>query len=563
MKYLTSLLLHFYQDHASRTSLRSLLRFLAVLVALITLYSVLFHFIMAYEGREESWITGFYWTLTVMSTLGFGDITFQSDLGRVFSTVVLFSGILFLLVLLPFTFIEFFYAPWTKAQQAARAPKELPEGTANHVIIIHHDAVTDLLIHKLQQYRYEYVLLVSDLSEALRLHDLGYSVVRGDPDLPQTYRRLRVEQAALLAATANDRLNTNVAFTVQDVSADTPTIATASSPASVDILELAGCDYVLQLGKMLGEALARRIAGGPSAVHVVGRFGDLLIAEAGARFSCLAGRTLRESDLRRRTGVTVLGLWDRGAFANAEPDLRVEETMVLVLAGTAEQLACFEETVYEGVEASEGPVLIIGGGRVGRAAGAFLAEQGMEYCIVEQRAERIRAGGNYVHGDAAEREVLAAAGIDEAQAVLVTTHDDDTNVYLTIYIRRLRPEIQIVSRARLARNVSTLHRAGADFVLSYASMGADAIMSLLQRSNILMVSEGLDAFAIQTPPTLAGRTLAESDIRGQTGCTVVALEQDGGTMINPDPDQPLPAAGEIILIGTVEAQDAFFRQFMP
>ncbi len=563
MKYLTSLLLHFYQDHASRTSLRSLLRFLAVLAALITLYSVLFHFIIAYEGREESWITGFYWTLTVMSTLGFGDITFQSDLGRIFSTVVLFSGILFLLVLLPFTFIEFFYAPWTKAQQAARAPKELPEGTTNHVIIIHHDAVTDLLIHKLQQYRYEYVLLVSDLTEALRLHDLGYSVVRGDPDLPQTYRRLRVEQAALLAATANDRLNTNVAFTVQDVSADTPTIATASSPASVDILELAGCDYVLQLGKMLGEALARRIAGGPSAVHVVGRFGDLLIAEAGARFSCLAGQTLRESDLRRRTGVTVLGLWDRGAFANGEPDLRVEEKMVLVLAGTAEQLARFEETVYEGVEASEGQVLIIGGGRVGRAAGEFLAEQGMEYCIVEQRADRIRPGGNYVHGDAAEREVLEAAGINEAQAVLVTTHDDDTSVYLTIYIRRLRPEIQIVSRARLARNVSTLHRAGADFVLSYASMGADAIMNLLQRSNILMVSEGLDAFEVQTPPTLAGKTLSESDIRGQTGCTVVALEQNGGTMINPGPDQPLPAAGEIILIGTVEAQDAFFRQFMP
>nr|MBF0222247.1 hypothetical protein [Desulfobulbaceae bacterium] len=36
---------------------------------------------MMYEGREFSWITGFYWTLTVMSTLGFGDITFQTDLG--------------------------------------------------------------------------------------------------------------------------------------------------------------------------------------------------------------------------------------------------------------------------------------------------------------------------------------------------------------------------------------------------------------------------------------------------------------------------------------------------
>jgi transaldolase / glucose-6-phosphate isomerase len=36
------------------------------------------------EGREHSWITGVYWTLTVMSTLGFGDITFETDLGRLF-----------------------------------------------------------------------------------------------------------------------------------------------------------------------------------------------------------------------------------------------------------------------------------------------------------------------------------------------------------------------------------------------------------------------------------------------------------------------------------------------
>ncbi len=562
MKYLTSLLLHFYQDHSSRTSIRSLLRFLVVLAALITVYSVLFHFIMAYEGRQESWITGFYWTLTVMSTLGFGDITFQSDLGRVFSTIVLFSGIIFLLVLLPFTFIEFFYAPWTKAQQEARAPRELPEDTRNHVVILHHDAVTDMLISKLMKYRYGYVLLVPDLTEALRLHDLGYSVVRGDFDLPETYRLLRVDQAALLAATANDRMNTNVAFTVRDVSATTPIIATASSPASVDILQLAGCDHVLELGKRLGEGLARRAAGGPSTVHVIGQFGDLLIAEASVRMSSLVGQTLRESNLRRRTGVTVLGFWDRGVFENAEPDVPLEENMVLVLAGTAEQLERYEAVVNEGMDADDGLVVIIGGGRVGRSAGAYLNQEGIDYCIVEQQAERIYPDENYVHGDAAEREVLEAAGIDEAQAVIVSTHDDDTNIYLTIYIRRLRPNIQIVSRARLARNVSTLYRAGADFVLSYASMGSDAIMNLLQRSNILMVSEGLDAFAVQTPESLAGKTLAETDIRQQTGCTLVALNHNGETEINPDPDRPLPANAELILIGTVEAQTEFLEQFM-
>lgn len=561
MKFLTSLLLHFYNDRSTRISIRSLLRFLAILALLVTVYSVIFHLIMAYEGREESWITGFYWTLTVMSTLGFGDITFQSDLGRLFSTVVLFSGVIFLLVLLPFTFIEFFYAPWMKAQQALRARTELPEDTENHVIIIQHDPVTDLLIRKLNQFQYDYVLIVADLEEALRLNDLGYKVVRGDLDLPETYRRVRVEKAALVAATANDRLNTNVAFTVQDVSDRTPIVATAAYPASVDILQLAGCDHVLQLGEMMGQALARRISGGGSAVHVIGRFGALLIGEATAKQTTLAGSTLRESRLRERTGVTVLGMWDRGVFESAHPDIVVEETMMVVLAGTAEQLGRYESVVCANIQPVKAPVLIIGGGRVGRAAGAFLERQGMDFRIVEQNAERVKDVDKYVVGDAAELEVLVEAGIEEAPAVLVTTHDDDTNIYLTIYIRRLRPDAQIVSRARLTRNVNTLHRAGADFVLSYASMGADAIINLLSRSNILMVSEGLDAFSVKMPASLAGKSLAETNIRRKTGVTVVAVTHEGETEVNPDPNKPLPADGEMILIATDEAQAAFLKRF--
>lgn len=111
MKFFTSQLAFFLKTATTRRNIRLLLRFLLVLVGLATLYSVLFHVLMLYEGQRHSWITGFYWTLTVMSTLGFGDITFKSDIGRVFSIVVLLSGMVSLLMLLPFTFIEFFYAP--------------------------------------------------------------------------------------------------------------------------------------------------------------------------------------------------------------------------------------------------------------------------------------------------------------------------------------------------------------------------------------------------------------------------------------------------------------------
>jgi voltage-gated potassium channel len=561
MKFLIPQLLYFWKDRHSRINTYALLRFLAAMAALITLYSILFHYLMAYEGRQESWITGFYWTLTVMSTLGFGDITFQSDLGRLFSTLVLLSGIIFLLVLLPFTFIELFYAPWIKAQEAARAPTELPAETAGHVIITQHDAVTNALIERLNQYHYPYVLLVAELNDALHFHDLGYRVVRGALDSPETYRRVRVEQAALVATTANDRLNTNIAFTVREVNETVPIIATANAPASVDILELAGCNHVLQLGEMLGQALVRRVSGGDTQAHVIGRFKDLVIAEATARNTALAGTTLAEQRLRDRIGVTVLGFWARGQFAVAHPDARIEADMVLVLAASEAQLAQYNRLIGP-AEPADAPVIILGGGRVGRAAGRALADRGLDYRIVEMLPERVRNPEKYVLGDAAELEVLMAAGIQQTPAVLVTTHDDDTNIYLTIYCRRLRPDVQIIARARLERNVDTLHRAGADFVLSYASMGSSLMMNLLDRGSILMVAEGLDVFEVPTPANLVGKTIAQADIRNQTGCTVVALQENGAVAVNPDPHLPLAEAAQMILIGSAADEARFFKRYV-
>lgn len=560
MKFLISQLSYFWQDRHSRTNVYALLRYLALLAAMITLYSILFHFIMAYEGREESWVTGFYWTLTVMSTLGFGDITFKSDLGRIFSSIVLLSGIIFMLVILPFTFINLFYAPWLRAQEAARAPRSLPDTVKGHVILTQYDAVTMALIERLKQFHHRYVVLTPELEDALRLHDLGVKVVRGDLDNPETYRRVHVEQAALVVTTANDRLNTNVAFTVREVSESVPIIATANAAASVDILELAGCNHVLQLGEMMGQALVRRVTGGDARAHVIGRLNGLVIAEATARNSPLVGQTLAESRLRDRVGVTVLGVWERGQFQLARPTTRIEPGTVLVLAGSEQQIEHYNALLCTEPPSRE-PVVIIGGGRVGRAAGRALAERGMDYRIVELLPERVRDPAKYVLGDAANLEVLIAAGIRKTPAVLVTTHDDDTNIYLTIYCRRLRPDVQIISRARLERNVATLHRAGADFVLSYASMGASTIMNLLNRDSILMVTEGLDVFEVETPESLVGKTIAEANIRQLTDCTVVALEQDGVMTVNPDPHTPLPAHAKMVLIGTVASENCFLKRF--
>lgn len=560
MKFLLAQILHLVKDRPNRVNLIALARFLLTLLILVSIYSVLFHYIMEYEGRSQSWVTGFYWTLTVMSTLGFGDITFESDLGKIFSIVVLLSGIIFLLILLPFTFIEFFYAPWMKAQQAARAPTRLSEKARQHVILTHFDNVTRTLIEKLRQYQYPYVLLVADLNEALRLHDLGYKVMLGELDNPKTDQLARADKALLIAATGSDQLNANIAATAREVSERVPILATANLPASVDILELAGCNHVLQLGEMMGQAVARRVPGDERQVYPLGQFDELLIVESMVRDTALVGRTLSEVRLREQVGINVLGLWQRGAFHAAEPNAVITENTVLVMAGTQAQIDQYN-ALFHTPQPITAPIVIIGAGRVGRATARALAARNLDYRIVEKAKERIRDPEKYILGDAAELEVLEQAGIRETPVIIITTHDDDLNIYFTIYCRRLRPEAQIISRANLERNVATLHRAGADFVLSYASTGANAIINLMGRDNILMGAEGLDIFEVEIPENLVGKTVAECDVRNRTGCTVVALHIDGKVQMLNDPHQPLPSQGRIILIGVPESEKRFLKLY--
>ena len=109
-----------------KNRLVALSNFFAALAGLVFTYTIVFQLIMSYEGRDYSWLSGLYWSLTTMSTLGFGDIVFTTDLGKGFSIVVLLSGIVFMLVLLPFMFIEFVYAPW--APGPIRQPFATPSG---------------------------------------------------------------------------------------------------------------------------------------------------------------------------------------------------------------------------------------------------------------------------------------------------------------------------------------------------------------------------------------------------------------------------------------------------
>jgi Trk K+ transport system NAD-binding subunit len=258
-----------------------------------------------------------------------------------------------------------------------------------------------------------------------------------------------------------------------------------------------------------------------------------------------------------------VGLWERGKFTIPHADSKIEHNSVLVLAGSEKNLAAYNEvfSFYHICKVTGEPVLIIGSGRVGDTIVEQFKVREIPYLVIEKNPKRLQDERHYVVGDAADIRTLQKAFIENAPAAVITTHDDATNIYLTKYLRSLRSDMQILSRSTLDRNVSTLHRAGADFVMSFASLGANAIFNYLKKEDMWMLAEGLNIFRLPVPQSLVGKSLDQSGIRERTDCSVVAVRENGFMTITPDPQHPIKASSELILIGTAEGERKFLNTF--
>ena len=561
MKFLLSQLAYLTSERDARANLRALAKYFAFLAALVTAHAVLFHLIkLRVEHEPHSWVTGFYWTLVVMTTLGFGDITFTSDIGRIFSIIVLLSGVVFLLVMLPFLFIRLFYAPWLEARMRLRAPRELPSGMRDHVIIAEYDAIAAGLAERLTAERIPYVVIEPNPGRAGQLFGDRISVLAGENDNRFTYERAGAPVARMVLANCQDTTNTNITLTVREVAPAVPIVAIVEEHDSVDILQLSGATSVLALKHQLGDYLANRVETGRPEAHVVGEFRGLQIAELPARDTPFPGKSVRETKLRQQTGLSVVGFWERGKLRPAYPDTKIQPDSVLVVAGTAPQVTTLNALLPDRGNSSP-PVLVIGAGKVGQAAARALKRKGLPVHAIDRTESALAPLADEVDavfaGDAADRKLLDRAGMFKARSVLLTTNADAMNIYLAVYCRRLNPDLRIVSRITHERNLEAIHRAGADFVLSYTTLGIEAVISVLRGHPPVLLGEGVELFFVPVPSSLAGRPLRESGIGSRTGLSVVALQQGELLSTSLTSETLLPAGAHLLMLGSHEQRGTF------
>ncbi|MDT0295400.1 potassium channel family protein [Mesonia ostreae] len=560
MKFVGSQLAYYMADKDFKRNSKVLLKFLALLGIVIVVYSILFHFIMGLEGQNHSWVTGFYWTLTVMSTLGFGDITFHSDLGRLFSIIVLLSGIFMLLIVLPFAFIRHFYVPLLESKKKNKVPREVPAKTKDHILLCSYDVIAKDLTERLKQENIPYYLIENDMDKALEYHDDQVSVLFGELDNENTFNLARIKEAKLILVNRNDIINTKIILTIREISPTIPIVAIATDIESVDVQQLSGADHVLPLKKWLGEQLANRVNAQYAKSQSIGQYEDLLIAELPVHNTPLVSKMIRETDLRQKFGVSIVGIWNRGKLEPITGNEKLTHDSVLVIIGNKEQLYNVDN-LFDDYNVNPNPVLLIGGGRVGLAAAESLHKNGVLVNVVEKDPEVCKKVSPFCNqvfaGDASDYELLKRAGILEAPSVLLSTHDDTMNIYLASYCRQLNRELRIVSRISEARNIDIIHKAGANFVLSYATLGAEAVLSISKNQELTVLGEGITLFIIPIPSSIEGKSLAESGIGGKTGLSVIAIKENAKVVTLLSADSLLPYGAEIVMLGTIEMKQKF------
>lgn len=561
MKSIGAELAYFFRGRL-RQNLKVLCLYGLFLVALMLTYALLFDFLMwRLEGRDFSLMASIYWVITVMTTLGFGDITFHTDLGYLFATIVTISGVVFLLIILPFGMISLFLAPWIEQRLRYHPTLELDEETSGHVLIFGMDPITTNLIRKLKSRMISFVVVTPDHQQALYLEEEeNIRVVCGSPTDQEVLRRVRVSQARYVIANLSDPENANLCLTVRSM-AKTPIAAIANDPEHVDLLRLAGANQVIPLPRILGRYLATRATTCGALAHVLDSFGALQIAEIPVYGTPFVNQTLAEACIRQRTGLAVVALWERGTLQFPTGDAILHPEALMILAGSREQLEKLEQLA--GDQSREELVMILGHGRVGCASAKFLERKPVPFILIDQLANPDCADHVAVIGDATGRYLLKQAGIEQAQGVIVTTNNDSTNIFLTLSSRHSNPHIRIVARANDDANVEQLYAAGADFVVSNASVGASILSNVLESKESVFLTEGISVFRRLIPPELVGKTIAESQIRPLTGCSIVALESDDNSppLIVPPPEQLLQANMGLILIGSPQQEALFAETF--
>ena len=208
-----------------------------------------------------------------------------------------------------------------------------------------------------------------------------------------------------------------------------------------------------------------------------------------------------------------------------------------------------------------GHYIVCGIGRVGTNVADELRKTERKFVVLENDQHSMDTylehhdDVPYLHGDAADDDMLRAAGVERAAGVFAVTGDDSHNLVISLSVKQLNPKARVVARVHDIRNSDKTRRAGADEIVSPDFTGGMRIASAMIRPHVvnfmdqmLRSDDGLRVEEVIVPAAFRARRVGDLKYKSRD-YILMATHESGKWVFNPD-EEHLIEAGHALVVMT-------------
>lgn len=293
-----------------------------------------------------SLVDALYMTVITMTTVGFGEVVPLDDQSKIFTIFLILASVVIVGYALSII-TEYILSKNDVEELKQKKMQKKIDSFKNHIVICGYGRNGKQAARKLMAYNKEFVVIEKnkEMEERLQLDEVAYVI--GNANEEEYLVASGVERAScFISALPNDADNLFVVLSARQLNSKMNIISRASNESSYDKLKFAGADNVILPDKIGGDHMASLVVV-PGLMEfidnlsIVGK-SNINIEEVAVEklFKTNKRRTIRDLDLRNKTGCSVIGYKDENGeyMVNPEAELELAPNSKIIVLGRPEQI---------------------------------------------------------------------------------------------------------------------------------------------------------------------------------------------------------------------------------
>ena len=290
-----------------------------------------------------TWVDAVYMTIITISTVGFGEVQPLNDTAKLFTVVLILVSVVVLGYAIS-VITEYILKRSNVELLKKRRVQKIIDNLKDHVIVVGYGKQA---VQKLTTYKRSFVVIERDEEIVTRFQSEEMPFILGNANEDEVLIEAGVKRAStLISALPDDSDNLFVVLSARQMNSAMKIISRASEETTYRKLKFAGADNVIMPDKIGGDHMASLVVV-PDLVEFLDNLqvttaGRVNVQEITYEAVCPdhVTRTIRDIDLRNRTGCSIIGYKSpQGDYViNPEASMLLEKDSKLIVIGRPEQI---------------------------------------------------------------------------------------------------------------------------------------------------------------------------------------------------------------------------------